>query len=139
MALKRKLVDDASAQPSLKQMKLVPFPSSEQSLDMDMDAPMSDSPSMDIDFPAGFHSRLPSSASSDTDYSSDASTSSPSDPSICPPPVNGRTFSGLGFSHLRSDCKQLPKLRVACGAGPSGNRSMWGLCEECGAIQMLDS
>lgn len=142
MAFKRKHDDDVSfhSQP-LKQVKLVPFPTSD-SMDMDMDVPMSDTP---VDYqavPSAFHVRLASSASSVTDASSDYSSeasSSPSAPATQLPRCDGRSYSSLSFPHLRPDCKQIPKLRVACGAGPSGRRSMWGICEECGAIEMLDS
>ncbi|THH08095.1 hypothetical protein EW145_g2939 [Phellinidium pouzarii] len=81
MAVKRKFdaeLDDTSVHCQVvKQMKLVPFPSSEQSIDMDMDmdmdVAMSDAPLVDIDsVHLAFHSRLPSSASSD--YSSDTSS-----------------------------------------------------------------
>ncbi|PAV18882.1 hypothetical protein PNOK_0572500 [Pyrrhoderma noxium] len=142
MAFKRKLDDDVSYQTQpVKQMKLVPFPSSE-SMDMDMDIPMSDTP---VDYqivPSAFHTRLASSASSVTDASSEYSSeaaSSPSAPVSQLPGCHGRSYTSLSFPHLRSDCKQIPKLRVSCGSGPNGKRSMWGICEECGAIEMLDS
>ncbi|KAI5123848.1 hypothetical protein M0805_005667 [Coniferiporia weirii] len=139
MAIKRKFdaeLDDASAHyQSAKQLKLVPFPTSDSYADMDI--AMSDSALMDIDpVYAAFHSRLPSSASSD--YSSDASLSS-YPPSRASPPVGMQQFSTLDFAHKRNDCKQIPKLRIACGAGPSGQRSMWAMCEECGAIEIVDS
>ncbi|KAI5123849.1 hypothetical protein M0805_005667 [Coniferiporia weirii] len=149
MAIKRKFdaeLDDASAHyQSAKQLKLVPFPTSDSYADMDI--AMSDSALMDIDpVYAAFHSRLPSSASSD--YSSDASLSEypmfdiyPASypPSRASPPVGMQQFSTLDFAHKRNDCKQIPKLRIACGAGPSGQRSMWAMCEECGAIEIVDS
>ncbi|KAL5523916.1 hypothetical protein ACEPAG_8089 [Sanghuangporus baumii] len=151
MGMKRKLADDAFVHSQCaKQMRLVPFPSFEPSFDMDLDIPMSDEQNMHLIMPSGFHSRLASSASTDSDCSSvSEAPSTPAYPvfDLYPAPdaashaasVDGRTFSGLGFPHLSSGCKQLPKLRVACGSGPTGQRSMWGLCEECGAIQMLDS
>lgn len=45
---------------------------------------------------------------------------------------------GLFCDDDRSDCTQIPKLRIACGSGPSGQRSMWSMCEECGAVQMME-
>ncbi|KIJ18659.1 hypothetical protein PAXINDRAFT_71105, partial [Paxillus involutus ATCC 200175] len=43
------------------------------------------------------------------------------------------------FTHHGSHCSQIPKLRVACSAGPDGSRTMWSFCEQCGAISMVDS
>ena len=37
-----------------------------------------------------------------------------------------------------NNCTQIPKLRVACEAGPNGQRSMWAMCEQCGAINMVE-
>ncbi|TDL26190.1 hypothetical protein BD410DRAFT_800767 [Rickenella mellea] len=146
MALKRKLDDDFEDSPSrsvVKQLKLVPFPSS----DSDSDSPMSDAP-MDID-DITHHSRLSSAASS---VSSSSDTSSPPYPTFdlypSPYPV-GRSYSspvgllqpshGSSFTHHTQNCTQIPKLRVACEAGPNGQRSMWALCESCGAIEMVES
>ncbi|KAK0476604.1 hypothetical protein IW261DRAFT_1489047, partial [Armillaria novae-zelandiae] len=43
------------------------------------------------------------------------------------------------FSHHGSHCSQIPKLRIACAPGVSGQRTMWSFCEQCGAISMVDS
>lgn len=112
-------------------MKLIPFPSSEP----DVDIPVSDcTMDMDVDFfPPQIHARRlsssASSASADSEFSLQASAQ----------PSPTATYSTLQFVHHRSDCKQIPKLRVACEAGPTGSRSMWALCEECQAIEMVDS
>ncbi|KIY63352.1 hypothetical protein CYLTODRAFT_360114 [Cylindrobasidium torrendii FP15055 ss-10] len=44
-----------------------------------------------------------------------------------------------GFVHHGTGCSQIPKLRVACAPGIHGERTMWSLCEQCGAIQMVES
>ncbi|KAI0779993.1 hypothetical protein C8Q74DRAFT_732331 [Fomes fomentarius] len=44
--------------------------------------------------------------------------------------------NGIAFSQ---NCTQIPKLRMACSAGPNGRRSMWAHCEECGAIEMVNN
>ncbi|KLO20372.1 hypothetical protein SCHPADRAFT_934233 [Schizopora paradoxa] len=146
MGAKRKFDDqteDAAVYPqSNKQMKLIPFPSSEP----DVDVAMSDC-TMDIDMdfsPLQFHARRLSSSASSASTDSELSLPAayphfnlyPETPAQASPTT---TYSSLQFAHHRSDCKQIPKLRVACEAGPTGSRSMWALCEECGAIEMVDS
>jgi len=139
MAVKRKFeaeLDGATDYSAAKQMKLIPFPSYEP--DMDVDVTMSEPPLVNTDLLA-FHSRLSSSVSTaSSDYCTSDSYSPSESPShsslsLCHPP------STLNFSHTRPDCAQIPKLRVSCEAGPNGQRSMWSMCEECGAVQMLDS
>jgi hypothetical protein len=48
--------------------------------------------------------------------------------------------SSAPFSRASSstNCTQLPKLRMACAAGPGRARTMWSSCEQCGAIAMVD-
>jgi hypothetical protein len=148
MAVKRKFdadLDDAteSYQQTAKQLKLLPFPSS----DSDCDAMMCDAP-MDTDYTdyTAFHSRLSSSASTSSistdspDYPVFELYPSPSEsPSRMSPPVGLMQPTKGQFTHHNLACVQIPKLRVACEAGPNGQRSMWALCEECGAIEMVDS
>ncbi|KAF6760050.1 hypothetical protein DFP72DRAFT_94017 [Ephemerocybe angulata] len=38
----------------------------------------------------------------------------------------------------RTNCTQIPKLRMACASGVNGQRTMWSHCEQCGAISMVD-
>ncbi|KAI8994075.1 hypothetical protein BD414DRAFT_513687 [Trametes punicea] len=162
MALKRKFeaeLDDA-VYANGKQPKLVPFPQS----DLDSDVPMSDASMSDLEpllIPTRpFHSRL----SSDASYASSATSDSPRnslfdlyptepdsymaisshgfpDPSCNAPqkPVGLIQPRGNSFAHHGQSCTQIPKLRMACAAGPNGRRSMWAHCEECGAIEMVDS
>ncbi|KAH8119196.1 hypothetical protein DFH11DRAFT_1540051 [Phellopilus nigrolimitatus] len=139
MAMKRKFdaeFDDATAHCQVaKQMKFVPFPSS---TDVDLDVAMSEAPVTDFDsMHTAFHSRLPSSASTDSsDYSSDAA--SPYDPpSRASPPAGAQPSSTLQFTHSSNECTQIPKLRVACESGLNGQRSMFAMCEECGALRQL--
>ncbi|KAI0035866.1 hypothetical protein K488DRAFT_42345 [Vararia minispora EC-137] len=57
-----------------------------------------------------------------------------------PPPAEkyiGILQPKSSFMH-NGNCTQIPKLRVACSSGPSGARTMWSHCEECGAIEMID-
>ncbi|KAI0666657.1 hypothetical protein C8Q78DRAFT_1072312 [Trametes maxima] len=163
MAVKRKFdaeYDDAAPMNG-KQPKLVPFPHSH---DLDSDVAMSDGSMSDLDpicIPAhSFHSRL----SSTTSYASSATSDSPRnspfelypnepesymavsshgfpDPSLntSEKPVGLIQPKGNGFTHHGQTCSQIPKLRIACSAGPNGRRSMWALCEECGAIEIVDS
>ncbi|KIM91992.1 hypothetical protein PILCRDRAFT_57034 [Piloderma croceum F 1598] len=46
---------------------------------------------------------------------------------------------GNSFTHHGTHCAQIPKLRIACAAGPNGRRTMWSFCEDCGSISMVDS
>ncbi|EPQ57177.1 hypothetical protein GLOTRDRAFT_37701 [Gloeophyllum trabeum ATCC 11539] len=43
------------------------------------------------------------------------------------------------FSASSPNCSQIPKLRIACSTGLTGSRTMWSHCEQCGAIQMVES
>ncbi|KAI0744996.1 hypothetical protein C8Q76DRAFT_702076 [Earliella scabrosa] len=163
MALKRKFsaeFDDV-APTNGKQQKLIPFPTNS---DLDSDVAMSDASMSDLEpltIPTHpFHIRLPSDAS----YASSATSDSPRnslfdlypsdadsymgisahglpDPSVSasPKPVGLIQPKGNGFTHHGQNCTQIPKLRMACSAGPNGRRSMWAHCEECGAIEMVDS
>ncbi|KAI0373535.1 hypothetical protein BV20DRAFT_1100621 [Pilatotrama ljubarskyi] len=161
MAVKRKFdaeFDDA-APTNAKQSKLVAFPS-----DLDTDVAMSDASMSDLAplfIPTHpFHTRLPSNAS----YASSSTSDSPRnslfdlypnepdsymavashgfpDPSLntLEKPVGLLQPKRNGFTHHGQNCNQIPKLRMACSAGPNGRRSMWAHCEECGAIEMVDS
>ncbi|KAH9940406.1 uncharacterized protein BXZ73DRAFT_98842 [Epithele typhae] len=166
MGLKRKfsLEFDDVAPTNGKQAKLLPFPT----MDLDSDVAMSDGSLSDLDalliptFPA--HTRH----QSDVSYASSATSDSPRhspfypaleiypgdqdsemgiaahghpDPSPNAPqkPIGLIQPSGNGFSHHGHNCTQIPKLRMACSSGPNGRRSMWALCEECGAIEIVDS
>ncbi|KAI0633853.1 hypothetical protein C8Q77DRAFT_1057037 [Trametes polyzona] len=166
MALKRKFdaeFDDATPT-NWKQAKLVPFPSS----DLDSDVAMSEASMSDLEplcIPThSFHTRLPSNASYASSSASESPRNSPlypvfdlypnepesymavashgfPDPSLTTPekPVGLIQPKGNGFIHHGQNCNQIPKLRMACSAGPNGRRSMWAHCEECGAIEMVDS
>jgi len=46
---------------------------------------------------------------------------------------------GTAFTHHGQNCSQIPKLRMACAAGLHGQRTMWAHCEQCGAIEMVDT
>ncbi|OJT05081.1 hypothetical protein TRAPUB_4146 [Trametes pubescens] len=164
MAFKRKFdaeFDDA-APTNVKQMKLVPFP---HSSDLDSDVAMSDASMSDLEplsIPAHvypFHTRLPSNASYASSSASDSPRDSlfdlyPTEPDSYmavsshgfpdPSPTSEKPIGliqpkGNGFTHHGQTCNQIPKLRMACSAGPNGRRSMWALCEECGAIEIVDS
>lgn len=39
----------------------------------------------------------------------------------------------------RTNCIQIPKLKIACATGVNGQRTMWSHCEQCGAISMVES
>ncbi|TFK82343.1 hypothetical protein K466DRAFT_500486 [Polyporus arcularius HHB13444] len=163
MALKRKLSAEFDDVPRAngKQAKLVPFPNSS---DLDSDVAMSDASMSDLEplaIPAHpYHIRLPSNAS----YASSASSDSPRNSLFDLYPVEADSYmsisahgfpdasvnapqkavgliqpKGNGFTHHGQNCTQIPKLRMACSAGPNGRRSMWAHCEECGAIEMVDS
>ncbi|KAL4078331.1 hypothetical protein V8B97DRAFT_2003554 [Scleroderma yunnanense] len=168
MALKRKLdldTDHNDCVQVAKQLKLVPFPGYEP----DNDVAMSDSPSdLDLFFPESHHSRLVSTVSTASSSSVSSSLfdavdyNSPLYPRLSAqqpildpdsPKAVGLLQPVSSFSHhggfqqfpspyvfnLSSDCSQIPKLRVACSAGPDGSRTMWSFCEQCGAISMVDS
>ncbi|KAG2111290.1 uncharacterized protein F5147DRAFT_573724 [Suillus discolor] len=152
MAMKRKFDFDATDDcPQVaKQLKMVPFPNYEP----DADALMSESPSHDdvvSFFPENYHSRLHSTASSSSGsslYSDAIDHNSPLYPRLAQvvdyPADNSDKAVGLlqpasSFTHHGSHCSQIPKLRVACSAGPDGSRTMWSFCEQCGAISMVDS
>ncbi|KAH9851420.1 hypothetical protein C2E23DRAFT_860603 [Lenzites betulinus] len=162
MALKRKFdaeFDDA-APANRKQSKLVPFPQTELDSDVAMsDASMSDLETLYIPTHP-YHTRLPSNASYASSSASESPRNSPfdlyptepdsymavashgfPDPSAAAPErsVGLLQPKGNGFVHHGQGCNQIPKLRMACSAGATGRRSMWAHCEECGAIEMVDS
>ncbi|KAI0339580.1 hypothetical protein BDW22DRAFT_1431483 [Trametopsis cervina] len=118
------------------------------------------------DYSHQYHSRLNSTASSSSSISFSPSTqNSPStstayypdfvlypsvDTTATNPTVNSpANYSprqvglmqpkGASFTHHGQNCVQIPKLRVACAAGLYGQRTMWAHCEECGAIEMVDT
>ncbi|KAH9894774.1 hypothetical protein C8Q73DRAFT_789971 [Cubamyces lactineus] len=166
MAVKRKFdaeFEDATPTHG-KQRRLVPFPQTE----VDTDVAMSDASISDLEPLAipthPFHTRLPSNASYASSATSDSPRNSPlypvfdlyptepdsymavtshgfPDPSLNAPekPVGLIQPRGNSFTHHGQNCTQIPKLRMACAAGPNGRRSMWAHCEECGAIEMVDS
>lgn len=139
--------DDTTYQ-SAKQLKMVPFPNYEP----DADVAMSDSSSSDVEayYPETHHTRLASNTSTSSS-SSDIDYSSPLYPrfQLYRPVLDetaldsaktvGLLQPASSFSHHGSSCSQIPKLRVACSAGPDGQRTMWSFCEQCGAISMVDS
>jgi len=145
MALKRKLDSSEDVYPiNTKQIKLIPFPSAS-----DDDVTMSDAPMYELE---AYHTRLSSTASSNSSYSPAIS------PSTYPtlelyPEMNSTDFvssspitSSLGLlqpkgpmsTSSHQHCTQIPKLRVACSSGPHGQRMMYTLCEQCGCIEMVD-
>ncbi|TFK54514.1 hypothetical protein OE88DRAFT_1724120 [Heliocybe sulcata] len=169
MGMKRKFdaeAVDAFPTTNHKQMKLVPFPSDESDNDVAMsDASMSDAePMMD----PYHHIRLPSTAST-MSTSSDGSAESPASyPSfdlypfpnayganqaeqylqstyMLSPETSAKMAALLeprntvALRHYSPNCSQIPKLRIACATGLTGSRTMWSHCEQCGAIQMVDS
>ncbi|KAI0743329.1 hypothetical protein C8Q80DRAFT_1220371 [Daedaleopsis nitida] len=163
MAIKRKFDDefDDAAPTNGKQAKLIPFPNS---TDLDSDVAMSDASMSDLEPLAipthPFHVRLPSDASYASSATSDSPRNSPfdlyptdtdsymsvsshgyPDASLNPSSKSVGLIQprGNGFTHHGQNCTQIPKLRMACSAGPNGRRSMWAHCEECGAIEMVDS
>ncbi|KAI0301068.1 hypothetical protein B0F90DRAFT_1810269 [Multifurca ochricompacta] len=155
MALKRKFDKDTVSESDRcsKQLRCVPFPSYQADADVAMSDASSDVSLLEPIISEQHHMRL----------DSDASTSSGSDfgdapayPSFsfCPNPFFGldgsifvfptpRKSVGLfepknSFLH-HGNCTQIPKLRVACASSSHGQRSMWSHCEQCGAIEMIDS
>ncbi|KAF8348135.1 hypothetical protein F5887DRAFT_952275 [Amanita rubescens] len=161
MALKRKFdfdLDDVESNQKPKQLKLIPFPNMDFS---DSDVAMSD---LEPCYPDLHHIRTDSSVSSTSSASMSPMIGTPTYPAfdLSPFPffsdegfvnpdsqsysycASQQTKVGLlqpqpTFKHHGTSCSQIPKLRVACAAGPSGQRTMWSLCEECGAISMVDS
>ncbi|KAF9529268.1 hypothetical protein CPB83DRAFT_906226 [Crepidotus variabilis] len=151
MSLKRKLESDyEDSFPAAKQLKLVPFPN----MDIDTDVAMSEAEPL---YPDLVHSRLHSTASSVTSSASESlyptfelypsafdgslnahSPDSPSSRQSSPSSQIGLMQPASGFVH-HGMCTQIPKLRVACASGVSGQRSMWTHCEECGAISIIES
>ncbi|TRM69745.1 hypothetical protein BD626DRAFT_563471 [Schizophyllum amplum] len=129
MAMKRKFdnasSDDEDARDT-KQLKLVPFPSYS-----DDDSAMSDAESL------YHHERYSSNASTSSNASSYSATFMNPLTSNPPSPTEGRRQPG-GFMDHGTNCTQIPKLRVACAAGPNGRRAMWSHCEQCGNIWMVD-
>jgi len=166
MAVKRKMdfEDEAVDMPmNMKQPKLVAFPNTE----LDTDVAMSDASVYQLEplfIPMQpFHTRLPSNAS----YSSSTASDSPRDsPAMYPtfdlypnddpgyvgsqnpfdvPTGDAARSVGLlqpkngSFTHHGQNCSQIPKLRVACSPGLNGQRTMWAHCEQCGAIEMVQT
>ncbi|KAH7926692.1 hypothetical protein BV22DRAFT_1086386 [Leucogyrophana mollusca] len=155
MTVKRKFdfeEEDYSHQ-TVKQIKMIPFPNYEP----DFDVTMTESPSSDVEqyFPGNHHTRLASTASTSSQSSGSSDFidyNSPLYPRFQiyqPAPdsyadLDLAQSSGLlqpasSFSHHGVGCSQIPKLRVAQSAGPSGQRTMWSFCEQCGAISMVDT
>ncbi|KAF9793049.1 hypothetical protein BJ322DRAFT_98212 [Thelephora terrestris] len=140
MAYKRKLDTSEDSYPvNTKQIKLIPFPSATND-----DVAMSESPVYDFE---AYHSRLCSTASSVS--SSSLSTSPVGNPMMdLYPEVNTDPASSPSIGLLQpngsmtslkhASCTQIPKLKMACSAGPHGQRTMFALCEQCGSIEMLD-
>jgi len=165
MSLKRKLERDTVGESDRdsKQLRLVPFPSYQADTDVAMSDALPGISSLEPVISEQHHMRLDSGAStsSSSDYGDTTVyptfTFSPnpffgSDGSVdidshnisrfsdSPPP---RRSVGLldpknSFLH-HGNCTQIPKLRVACASSSHGQRSMWSHCEECGAIEMIDS
>ncbi|KAI0930537.1 hypothetical protein AcW1_009198 [Taiwanofungus camphoratus] len=164
MALKRKLeLDTTDLRLHAKQPKLVPFPNCELDTDVAMsDASMSDFEPLSLSIQQPYHLRLPSDAS----YSSSNASDSPRDCPIYPAfdlyPLDAQTSTGSSinfglsmdftpkpvgllqprspsFTHHGQNCSQIPKLRIACSPGLSGQRTMWAHCEQCGAIEMVNT
>ncbi|KAJ3859463.1 hypothetical protein F5051DRAFT_84180 [Lentinula edodes] len=150
MAMKRKFDGDSEdvAYKNNKQLKLVPFPNYEPTID----CMMSDAQP----FYDHYHFRNTSSASSASSHASCSPTTPPSSyPSVEPYPLslvpdvlesNQTSMPNVGllqphsdFKHHGTNCSTIPKLRVACAPGLNGNRTMWSFCEECGAISMVNS
>ncbi|KAI4519185.1 hypothetical protein EV122DRAFT_274044 [Schizophyllum commune] len=130
MAMKRKF-DDASDDEEVrdpKQLKLVPFPTYS-----DDDSLMSDGESL------YHHERYSSNASTSSSASSYSPSFLPSPGGYGQPssPSEGRMQPG-GFMDHGTKCTMIPKLRVACAAGPNGRRAMWSHCEECGHVWMVN-
>ncbi|OBZ66983.1 hypothetical protein A0H81_12996 [Grifola frondosa] len=168
MAVKRKFdaeLEDASApSQNAKQAKLIPFPTSHLDTDVAMlDASISDLEPLTIPMQS-YHNRFPSDAS----YSSSSASDSPRDSPIYPTfdlyPHDDDSYMGITshglpdptanvpvrpvgllqpkgpfFAHHGQNCSQIPKLRVACSPGLNGQRTMWAHCEQCGAIEMVDT
>ncbi|KIL68912.1 hypothetical protein M378DRAFT_158049 [Amanita muscaria Koide BX008] len=157
MTLKRKLDLDLDTLQShkLKQPKLVPFPK----LDSDNDVMMDDAEPC---YPELYHCRTDSSVSSASSAPSSPLVETPIYPlfDLYPHPffgnegfVNSDSHNdsyftsqqmkiGLmqpSFRHKDHGCTQVPKLRIACASGPNGQRKMWSLCEQCGAVSIVDT
>jgi len=121
-----------------KQMKLIPFPSGD-----DDDVAMLESPVYDFE---AHHTRLRSTASSVSSSSLSTSPVGNSMMDLYPEVNTDPTSSSVGLlqpngsmtSLNHANCTQIPKLRMACAAGPHGQRTMFAFCEQCGSIEMLD-
>ncbi|KAM6502401.1 hypothetical protein JOM56_002378 [Amanita muscaria] len=86
-----------------------------------------------------------------TDSSVSSASSAPSSPlvetpiyplfDLYPHPFFGNEGFVNSDSHNDSyfTCTQVPKLRIACASGPNGQRKMWSLCEQCGAVSIVDT
>ncbi|KAL4252630.1 hypothetical protein ABKN59_005299 [Abortiporus biennis] len=167
MALKRKLeadVDETVFTSTAKQPKLFPFPNTEVDDDIAMsDDTLSELPPLSIPTQL-FHQRLSSTASTVSSISSDSPRNSPMYPTFELYPndhqdqmsVDSNGYfntsadsnmkrvglfqpRGSAFTHHGDHCSQIPKLRMACSSGPNGQRTMWAHCEQCGAIEMVDT
>ncbi|KZS98399.1 hypothetical protein SISNIDRAFT_481144 [Sistotremastrum niveocremeum HHB9708] len=140
MSLKRKCDDVAEDEGYTysKQMRLCPG----ESIVMDTDVAMSDicpsdaSPTLtNTTPPSPYYPTLeiyPQTPFSYFTYSSQSS--SPKTSPECKPVG---LMQPKSFTH-KGNCDQIPKLRVACEAGPGGQRTMWSFCEQCGAVEMVD-
>lgn len=165
MAVKRKMDFDDGAidmRMNAKQPKLVPFPNTE----LDTDVAMSDASVYHLEplfIPIQpFHTRFPSNASSSSSSPSDSARNSPMYPRFdlyphgdlgylgsqnpfdvamdeAPRPVGLIQPKSASFTHHGQNCSQIPKLRVACSPGLNGQRTMWAHCEQCGAIEMVQT
>jgi len=139
MAMKRKcdFESDESSAPYAKQLKCIPFPHYEPDNDVAMSDASSDSDGLLSAGSELYHTRLPSNASSVSSADSFAAFDTP-DVNESIKNVGLMQPSG-SFAHHGTSCSQIPKLRMACAAGPDGRRTMWSSCEDCGAISMVDS
>jgi len=151
MAMKRKcdFESDESSAPYAKQLKCIPFPHYEPDNDVAMSDASSDSDGLLSAGSELYHTRLPSNASSVSSADSFAVNYPTFDlypiSAFDTPDVN-ESIKNVGlmqpsgsFAHHGTSCSQIPKLRMACAAGPDGRRTMWSSCEDCGAISMVDS
>ncbi|KAI0766058.1 hypothetical protein BC629DRAFT_1293327 [Irpex lacteus] len=140
---------------SAKRPNLFQFPSTSTDTDVAMSDASSEpdllTPLEFPDFAPQFHTRLNSTASTTSSVSYNTSPqNSPSSPHfVLYPPADQSTANyspksvGLmqpkSFTHHGQNCHQIPKLRMACAPGLNGSRTMWAHCEQCGAIEMVDT
>ncbi|KAH9948985.1 hypothetical protein B0H21DRAFT_197785 [Amylocystis lapponica] len=166
MAVKRKFeyeLEAVDVPMNAKQPKLVPFPNSDE---LDSDVAMSDGSISDVEplflSMQSYHSRLPSNASYSSSAASDSPHNSPMYPVFDLYPHDSQGYFDAGpqltydasfedrrvgllqpnspsFTHHGQNCSQVPKLRIACSPGLNGQRTMWAHCEQCGAIDMVQT